>query len=75
MQRLLILAFMLTVSMQPAGAQQITDAQREACMGDYQQFCSGVIPGGGRIIACLRKNQDRISSQCRAVLPPVQPTR
>ncbi len=36
-----------------ASAQEITAAQRAACKSDYEKFCSNVMPGGGRIVACL----------------------
>ena len=31
-----------------AFAQELTAAQRDACMGDYEKFCKGTVPGGGR---------------------------
>ena len=34
-----------------AFAQELTAVQRDACTGDYEKFCKGVTPGGGRIIA------------------------
>jgi cysteine rich repeat protein len=36
-----------------AFVQELTAAQRDACMGDYEKYCKSVVPGGGRIIACL----------------------
>jgi hypothetical protein len=68
MTRLIASLLLLPIALVPAFAQQITEEQRQACFGDYQSFCAGVIPGGGRIIACLRQNQDKISAQCRTVL-------
>jgi acetyl esterase/lipase len=41
---------------------------REACADDFKTFCSGVQPGGGRIIACLRQNFDKLSPGCRQAL-------
>ena len=29
---------------------------RQACRADYSSFCSGVQPGGDRILACLKQN-------------------
>jgi hypothetical protein len=49
-------------------AQNLTAAQRTACKGDYEKYCSSVTPGGGRIIACLNKQRDTLSDACRKVL-------
>ena len=32
-----------------AFAQELTAAQRDACLGDYEKYCKSVVPGGGRI--------------------------
>jgi hypothetical protein len=37
-------------------------------MGDYQKYCKGVTPGGGRIIACLSKENDKLTADCKKVL-------
>ena len=49
-------------------AQELTAAQRDACMGDYEKFCKSVTPGGGRIIACLAKESDKLTPACKKVL-------
>ena len=49
----------------PALAQ---DAAREACKADYSKYCSGVTPGGGRIVACLNKQHDQLSQGCQKAL-------
>ena len=53
---------------QAASAQELTAEQRSACMGDYEKYCKGVAPGGGRIIACLAKESDKITPACKKVL-------
>ncbi len=53
---------------QGAFAQELTAEQRSACMGDYEKYCKGVTPGGGRIIACLAKETDKLTPACRKVL-------
>jgi Cysteine rich repeat len=55
-----------------AQAQEMTAAQRNACMGDYQKFCKGTAPGGGRIIACLGKQSDQLTPACQKVLAAAQ---
>jgi hypothetical protein len=49
-----------------AQAQTLTSEERAACQADYDKYCKGTMPGGGRIIACLNKNP--ISEGCKKVL-------
>ncbi|MBX9710956.1 MAG: cysteine rich repeat-containing protein [Xanthobacteraceae bacterium] len=51
-----------------AFSQNLTAEQRAACMGDYQKYCQGVTPGGGRIIACLSAAGDKLTPDCKKVL-------
>ena len=67
MLRIILTAALLSAS-GAAFAQQLTAAQRDACMGDYQKYCKNVAPGGGRIIACLAKQSDRLTPACKKVL-------
>jgi len=60
-----VAALMLTLSV--AGAQD-RGAAREACKADYQKFCDGVMPGGGRIKKCLNDNFSALSEPCRQVV-------
>ena len=55
-----------------AVAQELTAAQRDACMADYEKFCKGTVPGGGRIIACLAKESDKLTPACKKVLADAQ---
>jgi hypothetical protein len=41
-------------------------------MGDYQKYCKGTTPGGGRIIACLAKSSDKLTAECRKVVADAQ---
>jgi len=34
------------------------------CAGDYQRLCPGVPPGGGRILACLNAQAEKLSQAC-----------
>lgn len=67
MRRTLLIAALLCAS-HAAVAQELTAEQRSACTGDYEKFCKGTVPGGGRIIACLAKSSDKLTPACRKVL-------
>ena len=67
LRTILAAAAVLSLS-QAASAQEMTAAQRDACMGDYEKYCKGVTPGGGRIIACLAKESDKLAPACKKVL-------
>ena len=41
---------------------------RGACKADYDKFCAGTTPGGGRVVACLNKQQNQLSDACKKVL-------
>ncbi len=52
-----------------ACAQQGSLAQlRQACRTDFKSLCSGVQPGGGRILACLKENASKLSPGCKQAL-------
>jgi len=51
-----------------AFAQNQRGAMREACKADFEKFCSGVSPGGGRIAECLNKQHDSLSEACKTAL-------
>ncbi|MDP3694051.1 hypothetical protein [Bradyrhizobium sp.] len=68
MLRMMLMTVALLLSSQSAFAQELTAEQRSACMGDYEKYCKGVTPGGGRIIACLAKESDKITPACKKVL-------
>src|SRR4026207_2527847 len=68
MLRAILTTAALLCASQTASAQEMTAEQRNACMGDYEKFCKGVAPGGGRIIACLAKESDKIPPACKTAL-------
>lgn len=39
-----------------------------ACKEDVAKLCKWVVPGGGRIIKCLFKNEDKLSEACKLEL-------
>jgi hypothetical protein len=67
MLRVILVATLLCAS-RTAFSRELTAEQRSACMGDYEKFCKGTTPGGGRIIACLSKSSDKLTPACRKVL-------
>jgi len=40
-------------------------AAENPCTEDYKKLCNDVKPGGGRIDACLQKNEAKLSDACR----------
>ena len=71
MIRITLIAAVLCTSVS-AFAQELTAVQRDACMGDYEKYCKGTVPGGGRIIACLAKSSDKLTAACKKVLAEAQ---
>ena len=44
------------------------ESAKQACRADYQTFCSGTQPGGGRVLACLKQNFSKLSPNCQTAL-------
>ena len=66
--RILFLGLLTSGLFAPALAQDFMAEQRAACRGDYNKFCPGTRPGGGRVLACLSKQYDALSESCKRVV-------
>ena len=64
----LLAAVVVLGSLTTALAQEFTAEQRAACKGDYNKFCRGTMPGGGRVLACLNKARAQLSNPCKNVV-------
>lgn len=73
----LALAFMLTLGLACAQAQQPTSAQTSAiranCRSDFMANCSGVQPGGKDALECLKHNLAKLSGGCQAAVSAISP--
>lgn len=63
MRTALVFAFVLVVG--AAQAQQMSRQQmmqmKSACEADARRLCSGIQPGGGRLLGCLQQNAANVS--------------
>ncbi len=50
-----------------------TAAERQACQADFEKYCPGVQPGGGRVIKCLSEHLDQLTPQCKSVVEANMP--
>jgi len=51
-----------------AQAKKAVEEVQNACADDYAIFCSSVLPGQGKIPACLEKSSKILTPKCRAHL-------
>jgi Cysteine rich repeat len=49
-------------------AQAQTTMPPRACAEDLRQYCNGVRPGDGRMVACLQRNEAQLCAACKAEL-------
>lgn len=61
--------------LQGGAPSQGSPSARQACRADYQAVCSGVSPGGGRVLACLKANYSKLSPDCQSALAKQMPPR
>lgn len=55
-------------SLPPEANHPAVRAAIDACIGDARRLCSGVVPGGGRIVRCLAASEPALTPTCRAAL-------
>ena len=74
---ILLASALLAVSLDPALAQQPTQAQRDAirasCRSDFMANCSSVTPGGKEALECLLRNREKLSPACNTAVSAVVP--
>jgi hypothetical protein len=68
MRRLTILLAIAGAVAVAAAASAQTSAEQKACKADFEKYCAGVVPGGGRVIACLQKQMSKLSPDCQKVV-------
>lgn len=71
--RMLLSAIGLALAWIAGPAMAQTAAEREACQADFEKYCPGVAPGGGRVVACLSKHLDQLTPQCKTVVEAHMP--
>ena len=62
-----VAVFALAIGCSGSAIAQTTDP-RGACKADYDKYCAGTLPGGGRVVACLNKQLPQLSDSCKKVL-------
>ena len=65
MQKLIAIAFVLTVVILAGPASAYTQEEQQACQDDAFRLCGQLIPDEQRVKACLISNMRRLSPQCR----------
>ena len=63
----------LALALGPGAAMAQTAAEREACQADFEKYCPGVEPGGGRVLECLGKHLDQLTPQCKSMVEANMP--
>lgn len=41
----------------------------QVCHADYDRLCPGIVPGGGRVLACLQTHTNELGANCAQALP------
>jgi hypothetical protein len=67
MSKLRLAVFVFAIGCSGSAIAQTADG-RGACKADYDKYCAGTPPGGGRVVACLTKQQNQLSDACKKVL-------
>jgi Cysteine rich repeat len=63
---------LITVSTAALAADVSDRAGRASCKADVEKLCANVERGGGRIVQCLKENEAKLSTPCKAAVAQAQ---
>jgi hypothetical protein len=66
----LVLATGLSLSALPTASEAYSDQQQQACSPDALRLCGPEIPDVDRITACMVRNREQLSPECRVFFGP-----
>lgn len=61
---LVVTVFVSILSMGTANSQNPIDDAINGCAAELKAHCSTVKPGNGRLVACIKAHEDKVSSKC-----------
>lgn len=64
----LALCFTVLLAMTAGAEQGLVESVANGCKTEIDTFCKGVIPGNGRMLACLYSRMDKLSGKCEYAL-------
>jgi hypothetical protein len=75
MQKLWIFSAALSLAILGSDHAMAQADLKDVCKADYSKFCSGVLPGGGRVIACLKSHEKELQPACAEGIKDLDPAK
>ena len=60
----MVLGALLLAGRPALAADTVSDKIKKSCNKELTTFCKGVVPGEGRVLACLYAFENKVSDQC-----------
>lgn len=67
MQKVIALAFLLSIAAFAGSASAATAEEQQACQDDAFKFCNDAIPDEEKVKACLIHNMRKLTPACRSM--------
>jgi hypothetical protein len=64
----IVISMTLLVGISTGAEQGIVETVANGCKTEIETYCKDVIPGEGRVLACLYARSDKLSSKCEYAL-------